>query len=270
MARRLTANIDENADQSDGGVVRSVDRALRLLEILAVHARGLGLVELAAQARLPASTTHRLLTTLQQRGFVRFESRSGEWFVGRTALNVGVNYASSRDLVALSLPVLNRFSNSCGEIVNLGTVDSGNVVFLHRVDPRQRKSYVPAADKPIPLHCSSIGKMLLALMPARDQRDALPRKGLVPVTGKTVTSEPDLRCDLERANKNGFAFDDEENTPGLRCIAAPVFDEYARPIAAVSIAAPIDRLRNGQVADYAARVKAAAKELTTIWTGNPV
>lgn len=258
----------ERTDEHNG-LVRSVDRALNLLEVISAQPAGLALLDLARQAALPASTTHRLLTTLQQRGFVRFDHRSSRWLIGRAALGVGANYAGSRDMVALAQPILQRFSAACGEIINLGVVDDGKVVFLQRVDPRARKSYVPESPATIPLHCSSIGKILLALLPERDIRHALSAQQLVPVTPNTVVTERALRNELEIANKNGFAVDDEENTLGLRCIAAPVFDEYRRPVAALSVAAPTERLKKRQIAAQGAMIMAAASELTTIWSGLP-
>jgi IclR family acetate operon transcriptional repressor len=259
--------LDEPEDRN--GLVRSVDRALNLLETISAQAGGITLHDLARRAALPTSTTHRLLTTLQQRGFVRFDQRSGRWLVGRAALGVGANYAGSRDMVALARPVLQRFSTACGEIINLGVIDEGKVVFLHRVDPRARKSYVPTATTTIPLHCSSIGKMLLAMLPEREIRHALAGQTLLPVTPNTVVTERALRQELEIAGRNGFALDDEENTLGLRCIAAPVFDEYRRPVAAVSMAAPTDRLKKRQVAANGAMIRAAANELSTLWSGLP-
>jgi len=253
--------------ERDTGVVRSVDRALSLLETISAQSKGLSLLDLARQANLPTSTTHRLLTTLQQRGFARFDAGSGRWLVGRAALGVGANYAGSRDMVALARPILERFSAACGEIINLGVIDEGKVVFLHRVDPRARKSYVPTGTATIPLHCSSIGKMLLAVLPAREVRQALSGQKFEPVTTNTVVSERALRQELETANRNGFALDDEENTLGLRCIAAPVFDEYHRPVAAISLAAPSNRLKKRHVAENSAMVRAAAAELTAAWSG---
>lgn len=257
----------DTASARDIGVVRSVDRALSLLETISTQPKGLSLLDLARQVKLPTSTTHRLLTTLQQRGFARFDNRSGHWLVGRAALGVGANYAGSRDMVALARPILQRIGAACGEIVNLGVIDEGKVVFLHRVDPRTRKSYVPAGTATIPLHCSSIGKMLLAVLPAHEVQRALSGQKLVPVTPNTVVNERALRQELETANRNGFALDDEENTIGLRCIAAPVFDEYRRPVAAISLAAPTDRLKKRQVAENGAMMRAAAAELTAAWSG---
>lgn len=267
MGRIDKGKLDEPEDRD--GLVRSVDRALNLLETISAQPHGLSLLDLARQATLPASTTHRLLTTLQQRGFVRFDHGNGRWFVGRAALGVGASYAGSRDMVALARPILQRFSAACGEIINLGVVDDGKVIFLQRVDPRARKSYVPTATTTIPLHCSSIGKMLLAMLPEREVGNALSAQKLVPVTPNTVVSERALRQELETANRNGFALDDEENTLGLRCIAAPVFDEYRRPVAAVSMAAPTDRLKKRHVAANGAMIRAAANELSALWSGLP-
>lgn len=265
MGRRIAGARPAGEDKSEG-LVRAVDRALGLLERVSDAPRGIALAQLAAEADLAASTAHRLLSTLEDRGFVRFERASGRWFIGRTALAVGAGYAGSRDMVACAQPILKRLGQACGETVNLGMLDEGKVVFLHRFEARTRRAFVPSGTS-LPAHCSSIGKALLSVLPFAEVREAVSADRLVPVTAKTVCSRDAFMSALEETRRAGFALDDEENTPGLRCIAAPVFDAYHRPVAAVSLAAPVERLELGQVAECGRKVAAAARELTQAWSG---
>lgn len=248
------------------GLVRAVDRALGLLEFISDSPEGIALPQLAMQAELATSTTHRLLATLQDRGFVRFDRASGHWFVGRTALAVGATYAGSRDMVACAQPILRRLGETCGETVNLGVLDEGRVVFLHRFDTRARRAFVPTGSS-LPAHCSSIGKALLAVLSQAEVEETLGADRLVAVTPNTICSPEVLMGALEETRRAGFALDDEENTIGLRCIAAPVLDAYHRPVAAVSLAAPVERLEFGQIAERGRMVAAAAQELTRAWSG---
>lgn len=269
MGRSQTERSPSPAGRTAGqaeGLVRAVDRALGLLELVSDAPQGIALPQLAEQAELAASTAHRLLTTLQDRGFVRFERASGRWFVGRTALTVGAGYAGSRDMVACARPILQRLGDSLGETANLGMLEDGNVVFLQRFDARARRAFVPTGT-PLPAHCSSIGKALLSVLPLPEVRDSLAAGRLVAVTSKTMRSQTEVMGALEEARRAGFAVDDEENTPGLRCVAAPVFDAYHRPVAALSLAAPIERLEIGQIAERGRMVAAAAQELTRAWSG---
>ena len=182
---------DPDTGQASG--VRSVDRALAILQAVAERHDGTTLADVARQLSLSPSTGHRLLTTLQERGFVRFERRAGRWLVGRAALDVGANYAATRDIVALAQPFMQRASVLCGETINLGLLEEGHVTFLYRVEPRTRRCYVPEARVRIPAHGSSIGKALLSIMPEREVQPCLGEKVLLPLTPHTLVSQNALR-----------------------------------------------------------------------------
>lgn len=250
------------------GFIRSVDRALDILEALGdAPADGMTLSELASRTALAPSTTHRLLTSLQERRFVRFAPRTKRWSIGACALAVGANYAGTRDLVGLALPIMERMAKSCGETINLGVIDEGRVTFLMRVDPRERRRFVPPSGAGVPIHGSSIGKAILAEMPLGEVCRAIEPPKLTPLTGKTLVAEGDLMRDIGDAHRRGFALDDEENTVGLRCIAAAVLDEYRCPVAALSLAAPVERLPNGQIEQRGRMVAEGARHLTTAFAG---
>jgi IclR family acetate operon transcriptional repressor len=250
--------------------VRAVDRALAILQVVADSHEGTTLAEVARQLSLSPSTAHRLLTTLQERGFVRFERRTGRWLVGRSALDVGAGYAATRDIVALAQPFMHQASALCGETINLGLLEDGHVTFLYRVEPRTRRSYVPESRVRIPAYGSSIGKALLSILSEREVEPCLRQDILVPLTPHTLVSQNALRQEFETIRRDGYAIDNQENTLGLRCLAAAISDEYRRPIAALSMAAPIDRLKLQQVAQLGGMIASLAGEITTAWSGRPI
>lgn len=249
--------------------VRSVDRALVILQAVADKPGGATLADVARQLSLSPSTGHRLLTALQERGFVRFERRTGRWLVGRSALNVGANYAATRDIVALAQPFMQQVSRLCGETINLGLLEEGHVSFLYRVEPRTRRSYVPQSSIRIPAHGSSIGKAMLSMMSEREIAPCLEETMLTSLTPHTLVSQSALRQQFEIIRRDGYAIDDQENTLGLRCLAAPISDEYRRPIAALSVAAPIERLKFQQLAQLGSMIAGLAGEITAAWGGRP-
>lgn len=259
---------DEAGDERGTGSIRAVDRALDLLEVLGeAPVGGLTLSELAVRTALAPSTTHRLLTSLQERRFVHFSRRTRRWTVGASALAVGANYAGTRDLVGLALPIMERLAKTCGETVNLGILDGGCVTFLMRVDPRERRHFVPSPGARVPAYGSSIGKAILSEMPIGEVRLAIEPVRLAPLTGKTIVEPDHLMRDIGDSHRRGFALDDEENTVGLRCIAAAVLDEYHCPVAALSLAAPVERLRNDQIEQRGRMMKEGARDLTAAFTG---
>jgi IclR family transcriptional regulator, acetate operon repressor len=251
---------------ADLGAVRSVERALLLLEHLSATG-GVNLSQLARDTRLSVSTCHRLLTTLQGCGFVRYDRASWQWLVGPRALAVGATFAHARDLVGLARPIMIRAARESGQIVNLGVASGADVAFLHRIDPNATKAPGGPVVSSIPVHCSSIGKAILAGLQEREVRDLIEAQGLPSRTEKSITRAKQLFADLRHSEKRGFAIDDEENTIGLRCVAAPIFDEFCRPAAAVSIAASVNRLDGEQIAAFGRIVRSAADDITRAYGG---
>jgi IclR family transcriptional regulator, acetate operon repressor len=256
-----------SSGRNTDGSVRAVERALSLLEAMADEARGVGLSDLARKVGFPVSTVHRLLVTLQGRGFVRYDQRAGLWSIGRTALAVGTNFAETRNLVAAARPIIERIGADSRELINLGVLDERRVVFLSRYDPGARRVSAPRTSQAIPAHCSSIGKAIMASLPDRELHAIVGERELPAVTPNSIVRPPALLTACCKIRQTGFAIDDEENTIGLRCVAAPIFDEYRRPIAALSIAAPAQRLNDEQVAAFGGMLASAAQRITSACGG---
>jgi IclR family transcriptional regulator, acetate operon repressor len=261
------SELRKNGRGVDLGAVRSVERALLLLEHLSATG-GINLSQLARDTQLSVSTCHRLLTTLQGRGFVRYDRTSWQWLVGPRALAVGAAFADARDLVGLARPIMVRAARESGQVVNLGVTSGGDIAFLHRIDPGAPRTPCGPIVASIPVHCSSIGKAILAGLHEREVRDLIVTRGLASRTAKSITQAKQLFADLRHCEKRGFAIDDEENTVGLRCVAAPIFDEFCRPAAAVSIAAAADRLDSEHIAAFGRIVRAAADDITRAYGGS--
>jgi IclR family acetate operon transcriptional repressor len=248
--------------------VRSLDRALSILEVVAAAPRGITLSSIANQIDLPVSTTHRLLTTLEARAFVSMDKLRKTWRVGRMAACVGGNFAASRDLVSIARPIMTRAAARVGEVFNLGTVSNDAVVFVHRVDPRSRRTFAPAADA-LPVHCTSVGKAVLSFSgPGEIERVA--GGPLAPRTRHTLTSRTALLEDLARSRRTGYAVDREENSLGLKCLAAPIFDEHQVPIAALSLAQPTSRAGGDATPLLGELVCGIAAEITRSYGGVPL
>src|SRR5262245_6827380 len=135
-AARMAASVDSISRVPDGAV-QSLLRAIALLEILAEDDEGYRLVDLAARAGLSTSTTHRLLTTLEQKQFVQFSRDDSLWFVGVRAFSVGTAFARRRRFATLALPIMRRLRDRTGETVNLGMLDQADVVFVTQVESRE-------------------------------------------------------------------------------------------------------------------------------------
>lgn len=246
------------------GQVQSLTRGLTLLELIA-HANGsVALTDLAQQAGLPNSTTHRLLTTMQQQGFVRQVGDLGFWTIGSHAFIVGSSFLQSRNLLAMVHPMLRKLMEASGETVNLAVLDHSDhqAIIIDQVQcTALMRMSAPIGGK-LPMHASGAGKAFLANLSDDQVSSLLHRKGLHAYTHATLVSPVHLKEDLAQIRRRGYSFDDEEHALGLRCIAACLFDEHREAFAAISISGPISRITDDCVTELGALVISAAKEVT--------
>jgi len=249
------------------GQVRSLTRALSLMRHLAESSDGMSLTELSEAASLPPSTTHRLLTTLESERFVRPDHQGGLWRIGVAAFFVGTAFARSRDKLSLTRPYLRRLMELSGETANLFVESDGEAICIGQIESRHAMRAITGVGGRVLMHSSGTGKVLMAHMePTRRQRMlatiALPRE-----TQRTITDRGKLESELNEILNIGYAVDDEEHALGLRCVAAPLFDELGRAVAAISISGPSARIPLDRLPVLGRMVAQAALEATRDYGG---
>jgi IclR family transcriptional regulator, acetate operon repressor len=247
-----------------GDQVQSLVRALALLNRVAeAPGDGFTLTELAQQVGLPASTAHRLLTTLEQERYLRFDQEGRLWSIGVQAFMTGSAFTKSRRLGALSRPHMRFLMESSGETVNLAVEDDGEAVYLAQVECRQMMRAFARPGSRAPLHASAVGKAILSAMSDRAFSRVLYQRGMPRLTPKTITTAAALRAEIEQARAAGYAVDDEEHAVGLRCIAAPIFDETGEAVAAISASGPMARIVEERIAPLGALVLETARRISS-------
>jgi IclR family transcriptional regulator, acetate operon repressor len=246
-----------------GDQVQSLVRALALLNRITETADdGATLTDLAQQVGLPTSTAHRLLTTLEQERYVRFNNDGRLWSVGVQAFVVGCSFTKTRSLVGVARPHMRHLMEDGGETVNLGVEDEGQAVYMSQVECRQIMRVFARPGMRVPLHCSAVGKAILSATSDKKLSKILHQRGMPRLTVKTITSPSALRADLEKVRACGYAIDDEEHAIGLRCIAAPIFDETGDVVAALSASGPMARIGDERMAQLGALVLETARAVS--------
>ena len=253
--------------ERQAGQVQSLVRALTLLEHLSQREHGATLTDAAQAAGLAASTAHRLLKSLEQMGFVAQDEERGLWFVGVKAFTIGSAFVRARDVVAIARPFMRELMELSQETVNLAVLDQGEPVYLTQIECRQmiRAHALPGARAPV--HCSGVGKALLATLPEARVAAIAQRRGLPRYTEKTLTTLPALNAELARVRERGWAADDEEHSLGMRCVASVLRDEHGEAIAAISLTGPIARVTDARLAELGALVRATAAKITAALGG---
>ncbi|MDO5631711.1 MAG: IclR family transcriptional regulator [Paracoccus sp. (in: a-proteobacteria)] len=218
--------------------IQVLDRALDLLNRIAeAGAAGLTLTEIAAQTGQAASTTHRLLTSLERRGMVDTDPATQVWYIGPETYRMGAAFLRRGGLAERAAPILRRLMQATSETANLGIRDGDAVLIVAQAEtPRPIRALFPPGTR-LPLATSGLGRALCA-----------------PLGGE----DPELIA----ARTRGFALDREEVEPGMHCVAAPVLDAQGTPIAAISISGPTHRVGPEHLKTLGAAVTEAARQLS--------
>ncbi len=236
----------------------SVDRMAAILGALEQSAER-NLEQVARAAGLNESTALRYLLSLSKYEYVERDEVTGRFRLGLGLFRIGMRSIGFRDAVAVAQPVMQELLERFGESVNLATRQRGQVVLLHVLDSASPTRKGAKAGESDFWHASSLGKALLAALPASDVQALLgpgPYDGYTP---NTIVQAEDMARDLERTRSRGYAIDDEESVEGLRCVGAAIVNHGGAAEYALSVSGPKSRMPYQRTEEIgAALVKAAA------------
>jgi DNA-binding IclR family transcriptional regulator len=245
--------------------VKSAVRILDMFELLVHHPNGLSLSEICTELDLPKSSGHALLMTLVNRGYLREGRRERTYRLGPALFEIGSAYISSTDLVADGQAIVSEVSHACDETVHLAVLDGSDVLYVVKEEGTSTIRMVSAVGKRFPAHGTGVGKVLLAELDdavlAERFPDDIPLPALTP---KTITDPRAFRAELATIRARGYALDSEESTPGLSCVAAPIYGAGGAAVAAMSISVPNVRFSQARRTELLDLLLAHTKRLSTI------
>lgn len=260
---------NESTQMEKTGTVQAVERALTLLELLAGFPQGARLTLLAKRAGLAPSTAHRLLTTLERRGFAQFDPAGSRWLVGRRAFTVGIAFTRWQSFITAATPFLRRLRDLSHETANLGVLEDGEVITVAQVESREIIRAIASPGGRAPVMNSGMGKAIVATWPDEAIEAFIHRHGLHPVTRHSLTTLTEVMAEIALIRRRGYAFDDEEFIYGMRCAAAAVWDHSGQPVGAISVSALASRLPVAGMAEMGKAVRGVAGELSLTMGGKP-
>ena len=244
------------------GSVQSLRRALSIMKVIAGASDGATLTEIARATNLASSTVHRLLSTLQQDRFAQFRTDGARWQVGVDAFTVGSAVVGVRDIAKGARPLLRRLMEESGETANLAILNGDMAVYMDQVESRQTMRAICKPGGRAVLHSTSLGKSMLAAMRPEEMTRILTERGMTRFTRNTIGTPAEMAIHLAEVRLIGYAIDDEESSPGLRCVAAAVLNEHSEPIGAISISGPAIRVARERLPQLGSLVRVIASELT--------
>lgn len=236
------------------GRVQSVERALEILEFLSRSGGDLGVSEIGEATNLAVGTVHRLLGTLTAQGYVRQDERTRRYDLGSKSLMMAI--AARERVGPMALPFLEELAQVSQETANLAVLEGNSAVYTEQASPptRMLRTFTEPGNR-IPLHSCGTGKVLLAYQSPHLIDFVIARTGLFRQTASTITDPSQLRTELERVRKGGYAVDFEEQEEGVRCLAAPVFGPDGEVFAAMSISGPASRLKSKRMEELVPDIK---------------
>jgi len=230
-----------NRDSKPNNLVQTIARASLILDILGQNPQGISIRELSAIIKLPKGTTHRLLSSLFYFGYVRQDSKTRNYFLGLKLVELGNLLLSQLDLRKEAEPLLRDLAERTNETVHMVFLDRGEIVYIDKVELDHNPSGLRMASRVglrNPAHSSAVGKVLLSHLPEEELNGLIKEQGLPKRTENTITDPIQLKEHLKAVRTQGYAVDDEENEKGIRCVAAPIYNEVGKAVAAVSISGP--------------------------------
>jgi len=254
--------MDTTQPRGEAGLVQSLMRGLSLLETLSKWEDGLRLKDLAKHTKLSPSTAHRLLTTLEQKRFVRFDRETCVWSVGSNCFATGSGFLRQKQFMLEAAGRLRFLANELKETTSLGVMDGGKMLVLKQVAGRRSAGSLLTAGTRSSPHTSALGKMLLSARQNQQQRAVVLAGSLTRMTDRTIVDPAVLARELDITQSRGFAVDDEEYVSGRRCVAAPIFDELGQCVAAISMCGMKSQIDDTQLPHLAAIVARAAADIT--------
>ncbi len=242
--------------------VQSIGRALTLLEALRDGPGEVGIAALSKEVGLHVSTTHRLLATLVARGYARQNAETGRYALGPQSVRLAEAYLAQLDLRGLVHPWLERLSRETGETSNLVVLEGREVLYLDKVESPQSLRYFSRIGHRAPLHCTAVGKVLLAYRPRAEAEALLGQGRLEALTPRTIVAPSLFWRELQQARLQGFALDQEECEEGASCIAAPLHNAAGQVEGALSVSGPAIRLTSRRLAALAPLMRRTADEIS--------
>lgn len=215
--------------------VKSLIKALRILDTLGESPNGVGITELSEALKAPKSTVHRLIATLEAGGYAVFDLPTSKYVLGSRVAQLGERLNHQSSLLTYGVPALEQLTRECGEASHLAILEGTEVVYVSREESKEPIRISFGMGHRAPAHCTALGKAFLAALSDSDIKTLYRNVKLQQLTPRTKTKLQDVVAEMPAIRREGIAYDNEEYMSGLRCIAAPIRDFSSRTIAAMSL-----------------------------------
>jgi len=241
-------------------MIQSLERGILILEILESQ-KACGVTEIAKKLDINKSSAFRLLQTLEAKNLVEKDEQN-KYKLGTRFLQFANHVLEGMELTKIAKPYLDELVRLTQETAHLCILSNGKALFIDQKRSSEIVSVNTRTGGQEPLHCSAVGKVLLAFLKPDKLEEMLDSIEFTQYTPRTITSRPVLIAQLEKIRELGYAVDDEEINVGVRCIAAPIRDYTDSVIASIGVSGPASRVQFDSIDEYANSVKLVADKIS--------
>jgi len=242
--------------------LKSVEKALQILETFSIDTPELSVSELEEKLSLPKVSIYRFLRVLLKRGFIVQNPQTRKYRLGIKVFELGSLVLKDMELRKVAFPLIEELSGKSGETVHLGVLDGKEAVSIEGAESGYSLRISLPIGKRVCLHSTGIGKAILGFLQDEEIEAIVKEKGLPRLTNNTITDPDLLKKELHAIRVQGYAIDNEENEPGIRCVAAPILDSAQHVIASISISGPSVRITNEKIPELADMVVETSREIS--------
>ena len=229
--------------------IEALARGLDILSLFSAERPSLSLSQIVELLQLNKSTVYRVLSTLESMGYLEQDQVTRQYRPGVKVLQLGFTAINTLELRQIARPYLEKLSQEVGETVSLAALDGFRTIYVDRIRNQSIVGVVLGVGSSLPAHCTALGKVLLAGLPADELNNLLSTHELNAYTPKTLTTKKSLSTELQKIRAQGYAIDDEELASGLRAASAPVRDLSKRTVAAVNVTGATLRITYERLTD---------------------
>jgi len=241
--------------------VSSVLKVFNILQALGEQ-KEIGVSELSQRLMMSKATTYRFLQTMKTLGYISQEGEADKYSLTLKLFELGSKSLEYVDLVSIADKEMREISEKTNEALHLGALDENAIIYVHKIDSGYNLRMQSRIGRRNPLYSTAIGKMLLSCRDEEFVRHLLKDIEFVKHTDKTLENIDQLLSELEDVKKQHFAEDNEEQEPGLRCLAAPIYDRFGCIVAGLSISFPTIRFDEKRMSYYVGLLQRAGKNIS--------
>lgn len=253
----------EKEDLKSNYNVPNLERGLQIIELLAMHPKGLTLSEILQTLDVTKSSAFRITNTLIFKNYLQKNETTKKITLSRKMLTLGISSMNEQSIVELSIDIMRALRDELKESVMLGVVLGNTGTILEQVSSSYPVKLFVELGTRFHLHSSVGGKSILAFLPEEEVDTILNSVKFEKFTKNTITSKKDFKAQLKTVRELGYAIDNGEDIQGIHCIGAPIFNEQGTPVASLWITAPHGRLPHEEFEKKGKIVTRYALEIST-------